>query len=70
MPRIKKLVVEKLCSDNEIALREGKWYSEKELKYPVISSNIDVYYIAEDGSEKLLLKFRKNKLTEPSVKKG
>lgn len=70
MPRIKKLVVEKLCSDNEIALREGKWYSEKELKYPVISSNIDVYYIAEDGSEKLLLKFRKNKLTEPSVKRG
>ena len=70
MPRIKKLVVEKLCSDKEVSLREGKWYSEKELKYPVISSNIDVYYIGDDGSEKLLLKFRKNKLTEPSVKRG
>jgi hypothetical protein len=70
MPRIKKLLVDKLCSDIDISKREGKWYSEKELKFPVIQSNIDVYYIADDGSEKLLLKFRKNKLTGNSVQKG
>jgi hypothetical protein len=70
MPRIKKLVVHKLCSDKEISLTEGKWFDEKDLTYPVIKSNIDVYYKDEDGSEKLLLKFRKNKLTETSVQKG
>ena len=70
MPRIKKLLVDKLFSDSDIAKREGKWYSEKELKYPVIQSNIDVYYKDDDGSEKLLLKFRKNKLTGNSVQKG
>ena len=70
MPRIKKLVVDKLFSDEEIAKREGKWYNEDELKYPVITSNIDVYYKDDDGSEKLLLKFRKNKLSETSVEMG
>ena len=29
MPRIKKLIVEKLCSDEEIAKCEGMWYCEK-----------------------------------------
>jgi len=70
MPRIKKLIVDKLCSDKDVSKREGKWFDEKELKFPVIRSNIDVYYRTDDGSEKLLLKFRKNKLSESAVKKG
>ena len=70
MPRIKKLVVEKLFSDEEIAKKEGQWYNEDELKYPVITSNIDVYYKDDDGSEKLLLKFRKKRISEESMQKG
>ena len=70
MPRIKKLVVNKLYTDIEITKREGTWYNESELKYPVINKNIDVYYLDDDGTEKLLLKFRKNKISTDSIEKG
>ena len=62
MPRIKKLFISKLFSDEEIASKEGTWFSESDLKYPVINSNIDVYYKDNDGNERLLLKFRKNRI--------
>ena len=70
MPRIKKLFVTKLFSDDEIASKEGNWFSESELKYPVINTNIDVYYKDNDGNERLLLKFRKNRIKDDHVQKG
>lgn len=70
MPRIKKLFVTKLCSDEEISSKEGTWFSESDLQLPVIQSNIDVYYKDNEGNDRLLLKFRKNRLTPEHVQKG
>ena len=64
MPRIKKLIVSKIMSDDEIAKREGTWFTEDDLVHPVIRSNIDIYYLNEDGQEILLLKYRKNQLSD------
>ena len=64
MPRIKKLIVQKIMSDKDIALREGTWFTEEELVHPIIRSNIDVYYLDESGQEKLLLKYRKNQISD------
>ena len=64
MPRIKKLLVQKIMSDKDISLREGTWFTEEELVHPIIRSNIDVYYLDESGQEKLLLKYRKNQISD------
>ena len=55
MPRIKKIVIPKIMSNNEVSSKEGTWYTEDMLKYPVITTNIDVYYIDENNNEILLL---------------
>ena len=64
MPRIKKLLISKIMSDEEIASREGTWFTEDDLVHPVVRSNIDVYYLDESGQEKLLLKYRKNQISD------
>ncbi len=64
MPRIKKLIVSKIMSDDEIVKREGTWFQESELIHPVVRSNLDVYYLDEHGKEKLLLKYRKNQISD------
>lgn len=70
MPRIKKLFVSKLFSDEEIASKEGTWFSESDLKLPVINSNIDVYYKDNEDNDRLLLKFRKNRIKPEHVQRG
>ena len=64
MPRIKKLVVSKILSNDEIAGREGTWFTEDELVHPVVTKNIDIYYIDDEGKERLLLKYRKNQISD------
>lgn len=64
MPRIKKLIVTKILSDKDISNREGTWFSEDDLVHPIVRSNIDVYYKDEEGNEILLLKFRKNVISD------
>ena len=64
MPRIKKLLVSKILTDEEISSREGTWFSEDELTHPIIRSNVDVYYLNEQGKEVLLLKYRKNQISD------
>ena len=64
MPRIKKLIVTKIMSDKDISKREGTWFTEDDLVHPVIRSNIDVYYLDEQGNEVLLLKYRKNQISD------
>ena len=34
MPRIKKLIVQKIISDEDIAKREGTWFTEDDLVHP------------------------------------
>ena len=64
MPRIKKLIVSKIMSDDEISKKEGTWFTEDDLIYPIINKNIDVYYLDDEGNEKLLLKYRKNQISD------
>jgi len=70
MGRPKKLIIRKLFTDEELKLREGTWIEESDIKYPIIESNTDVYWIDDKGSEHLLLKFRKNKINEKLLRLG
>ena len=70
MPRIKKLIVEKFLTDQEVKNLKGCFMDESYMKFPVIQSNIDVYYKDDDCNEKLLLKYRKNALTDNEIRLG
>ena len=70
MPRIKKLIVEKVLTDEEMKLLKGQFIDESYMKYPVVQKNLDVYYLDEEGNEKLLLKYRKNALSDNDIKLG
>ena len=70
MPRPKVLVVKKLYSDDEIKSKEGQWFEESDIKYPIISSNTDVYRLDDEGNRHLLLKFRKNVIPDSLIKTG
>ena len=67
-PRI--LIVKKIYSDEEIKLREGTWFTESDIKSPIINSNTDVYRLDDNGNKHLLLKFRKNCIPNSLIKKG
>jgi len=64
MPRIKKLIFSKILSNDEIAKKEGIWFTEDDLIHPTINKNIDVYYLDDKGHEKLLLKYLKNQIPD------
>ena len=70
MPRPKKLVVKKYLTDKEVSELEGTWIDESFLKHPVIEENTDVYYEDEEGEKHLLLKFRKNKISNTLLRTG
>tara|TARA_Y100000591_G_scaffold318947_1_gene330433 strand:- start:185 stop:1339 length:1155 start_codon:yes stop_codon:yes gene_type:complete len=70
MPRPKVLVVEKLYSDDEIKSKEGQWFEESHIKYPIVISNTDVYRLDDEGNRHLLLKFRKNVIPDKLIKIG
>ena len=70
MPRPKTLVVEKIYSDEEIKKKEGHWFEEVDIKYPIVNSNTDVYRIDEEGNKHLLLKFRKGCIPDNLIKVG
>ena len=67
---VKKLVVNKVFSDTEMKEMEGTWIDESYIKHPVINDNTDVYYIDDNGDEKLLLKFRKGVITDNELRIG
>jgi hypothetical protein len=58
--RPRKLVVKPLFTDKEMKQKEGTWIEESDIKHPIVESNTDVYRIDNEGTEVLLLKFRKN----------
>jgi len=70
MGRPKILIVKKEFTDKEISKREGTWFEENDIKHPIINSNTDVYRIDENGEKKLLLKFRKNCISDKLTKLG
>ena len=70
MPRPKVLIVEKIYSDDEIKSKEGQWFDESNIKYPIVSSNTDVYRLDDEGNRHLLLKFRKNVIPDKLIKTG
>ena len=70
MPRPKTICVKKLFSDEDIKLKEGNWFEESDIKYPIINSNTDVYRIDDNGDLHLLLKFRKNAIPDKLLKIG
>ena len=70
MPRPRKIIVEKYLTDQEVDNLEGKWIDESYMKYPVINYNCDVFYKDENGNNKLLLKYRKNKFTQSLIRNG
>jgi len=67
---VKKVVVSKILTDNEIKDLEGTWIEEHHIKQPIINKDTDVYYLDDDGSEKLLLKFRKGVITDNEIRIG
>ena len=70
MPRPKTICVKKLFSDEEISKKEGQWFEESDIHYPIISSNTDVYRIDDEGKKHLLLKFRKNCIPDNLIQVG
>jgi len=70
MPRPKVLTVKKIYSDDEIKLKEGHWFEESDIKYPIVNSNTDVYRLDDDGNRHLLLKFRKNVIPDKYIEIG
>jgi len=70
MPRPRKITVKKYLTDEEVDNLEGKWIDESYMKLPVINYNCDVYYKDDEGNEKLLLKFRKNCISQSLLRTG
>ena len=67
---VNKLVVNKLYTDEEIKCLEGNWIDESYIKHPIIQSDTDVYYLNDNNEETLLLKFRKNIITDEELQIG
>jgi hypothetical protein len=70
MGRPRKLIIEKILTNEETTDLKGKWIDESYIKIPLINFNVDVYYRDDDGSEKLLLKYRKNAISIPLIRTG
>jgi hypothetical protein len=68
--KVKRIIVNKILTDKEISNFEGKWIDESYIKYPIINSDTDVYYRDENKNLKLLLKFRKNIISDKLIQVG
>tara|TARA_Y100001958_G_scaffold159682_1_gene162422 strand:+ start:7608 stop:8606 length:999 start_codon:yes stop_codon:yes gene_type:complete len=67
---VKELIVNKLINDDEIKKLKGNWIDEEYIKYPIIKEDTDVYYYDNDNNKKLLLKFRKNVISDEMCELG
>ena len=64
MGRPTKIITKKFLTDKEVSNLEGTWIDESFIKLPVVTTNTDVYYEDEQGTQHLLLKFRKGCISE------
>ena len=39
----------------EMKKKEGTWIEESDIKYPIVNSNTDVYWLDDEGKKHLLL---------------
>lgn len=67
---VRKIIVEKIMNDAEVSSLQGKWIDESFIKNRIIKSDTDVYYLDENGEEKLLLKFRKRVISDKLIDIG
>jgi len=68
--KVKRLIINKILSDKDISNLEGKWIDESYIKHPIINSDTDVYYRDDNNKLKLLLKFRKNVISDKLIQIG
>ena len=66
---VRRLFVKKIFSDDEVANLEGTWIDESHIKLPLVKEDTDIYY-NDDGIYKLLLKFRKNVISDDLIDIG
>ena len=66
---VQRLFVKKIFSDDEVANLEGTWIDESHIKLPLVKEDTDVYY-NDNGIYKLLLKFRKNVISDDLIDIG
>ena len=64
---IKELIVKKILTDNQVSKLEGQWIDDSFIKHPIIDSDTDVYYLDENNNKILLLKFRKNVISDELI---
>ena len=69
MSNVKRLFVQKILTDDEVSNLEGTWIDESHIKLPLIKEDTDVYY-NDNGIYKLLLKFRKNVISDDLIDIG
>ena len=67
---VRKIIVQKIMNDEEVSSLKGNWIDESFIKNSIIKSNTDVYYLDENGEEKLLLKFRKRVISDKLIDIG
>ena len=66
---VKRLFVQKILTDDEVAKLQGTWIDESHIKLPLVKEDTDVYY-NDNGIYKLLLKFRKNVISDDLIDIG
>ena len=69
MSNVKRLFVQKILTDKEVSNLEGTWIDESHIKLPLVKEDTDVYY-NDNGIYKLLLKFRKNVISDDLIDIG
>jgi hypothetical protein len=67
--KFNQLFVNKIYSDDDVKNLEGTWIDESYIKHPIIDTDTDVYY-NDNGVYKLLLKFRKNVISDDMIDIG
>lgn len=67
MEKIKIIEVKPIMTDEELEKKEGEYFPENHYN-KIINHNCDVYGILEDGTKKLLLKFRKGVIPQAICK--
>lgn len=67
--KVKVIFVEKKFSDEHMKNKEGEYFDLKDYD-TVVKDNCDCYYYDEDNKKKLLLKFRKNVLSNKLCSMG
>ena len=66
MSKVKLITIKPILTQDEIHNKEGHYFPENHYtKYnPIVNKDADVYGIDDDGTKKLLFKFRKNVIPE------